>query len=89
MQIKHHGIWMYVCNAGWDTSQANIVCQQLYGVDALHALSYDDFERASPDKGYLSVSCGQESCISNCSIQTEASCMSGRVAGVICQGKSL
>ena len=90
VQIKHDGIWMYVCNDGWHTSQANIVCQQLYGIDALHVLSYDDFERASSDKGYLSVSClraGQESCIDNCSIRTEVSCTSGKVAGVICQGK--
>jgi len=42
LEILHDGQWGTVCDDGWDIDDANVVCQELFGVDASEALHGDE-----------------------------------------------
>ena len=53
VEVYHNGEWGTVCNAGWDHTDATVVCRQLgLGVSG-SAAYYNNFERGS---GYILLS---------------------------------
>lgn len=89
VEVSLNGIWGTVCDDGWDTNDANVVCQQLgfsNASSAPHAATYGQ------GSGYIwmdDVNCqGAEASLFDCShLQTWAAdfrCSHGEDAGVVC-----
>ena len=68
VEIFHNNVWGTVCDDGWGIQDANVVCQQLFGSNALSAPCCAYFGQGS---GYIwmdDVSCsGNEGALSDCS----------------------
>ncbi|NXJ34823.1 DMBT1 protein, partial [Ciconia maguari] len=89
IEVFHGQQWGTVCDDGWDTAEASVVCRQLGCGTALSALGSAHFGQG-PDPIWLDdVNCsGNEAALSECRAQPWGShnCKHGEDAGVVCSG---
>ncbi len=68
VEIYYGGQWGTVCDDYWDISDANVVCRQLFGTDALEAKTSAFFGQGSGTVWGEGFSCaGDEAALSDCS----------------------
>ena len=89
MEVFMHGRWGRVCDASWDSLDAEVVCRQLGFPGAEEATCCGwHFRRGSGPALMTYVRCtGKESSLFHCSHagKDEASCSKRSTAGVICK----
>ncbi|NXS74556.1 C163A protein, partial [Pandion haliaetus] len=89
VEVFHEQQWGTICDDGWDTDEAGVVCRQLGCGAALSALGSAHFGQG-PDPIWLdNVNCtGKEASLSECKAQPWGShnCKHGEDAGVACSG---
>ena len=80
------GVWGAVCDDGWDSNAADVVCKQLGYSGAAEVFDHSEFgDVGSDDFSYDETSCsGSESHIQECQHDTEEDCYGGEAAGVRC-----
>lgn len=85
--------WGTICDDGWDSTDAGVVCRQLGYSPLLEHLAVHEafFGAASGGLIHLSeVSCvGNESSIANCLYDDTGNCLHDEDAGVVCTGEPL
>ncbi|XP_035164677.1 deleted in malignant brain tumors 1 protein-like [Oxyura jamaicensis] len=89
VEVFHDQQWGTVCDDGWDTADANIVCRQLGCGAALSAPGSAHFGEGSDPIWLDDVNCmGTETALSECNFQPWGShnCRHGEDAGVVCSG---
>ncbi|NXK25465.1 DMBT1 protein, partial [Arenaria interpres] len=89
VEVFHDQQWGTVCDDGWGTAEASVVCRQLGCGTALSAPGSAHFGHG-PDPIWLDdVNCsGNEAALSECRAQSWGShnCKHGEDAGVVCSG---
>lgn len=82
------GVWSLVCGAGWDMSDAEVVCQSLgYGGASAYSVNLTIVNQANNTVWLSGVRCiGNETSLSECAHGGwgENSCAENRAAGVTC-----
>ncbi|CAM4544490.1 unnamed protein product, partial [Caretta caretta] len=89
VEIHYNGTWGTVCDDYWDTSDANVVCQELGCGHALNATGSAHYGEGSGQIWLDDVNCsGSESYLQNCSSGGwgRHNCGHGEDAGVLCSG---
>eukprot|EP00075_Anas_platyrhynchos_P036919 XP_027326172.1 deleted in malignant brain tumors 1 protein [Anas platyrhynchos] len=89
VEVFHDQQWGTVCDDGWDTADANVVCRQLGCGAALSAPGSARFGEGSDPIWLDDVNCiGTEAVLSECQFQPWGShnCRHGEDAGVVCSG---
>ncbi|NXP03887.1 DMBT1 protein, partial [Thinocorus orbignyianus] len=89
VEVFHDQQWGTVCDDGWDTAEASVVCRQLGCGAALSAPGSAHFGRGSDPIWLDDVNCsGKEAALSECRAQSWGShnCKHGKDAGVVCSG---
>ena len=87
VEVRYHGVWGTVCNAGWDKQDAEVVCRML-GYPGVLVVKHSNF---SPVKGIVwlrNLGCtGTEMSIANCSHDGwgNAWCSHSNDVGVTCK----
>ena len=87
VEINLNGLWGTVCSNGWDSKEAEVVCQMLNFTSAASAPTAVTFGGGSGPIWLSDVSCnGNENSISECRHKGwgRHSCSHYRDAGVIC-----
>ena len=90
VEVNYNGEWGTVCDDGWDSSDAGVVCRQLgFGSYGL-SLNYAYFGQGSGSIWLDNVQCtGNESALVSCGhpgINITRSCSHSEDAGVRCYG---
>ena len=91
VEIYYNGQWGTVCDDYWDLSDAKVVCQQLFGMDALEAPCCAYFGQGSGDIWMDNVHCsGTEAALSDCSFNGWGyeDCSHSEDASVVCEQSS-
>ena len=91
VEIFHEGQWGTVCDDEWDIADANVVCQELFGVDAIEAKWRAFFGEGSDPIWMGDVECvGDETELRQCPFRGwgEEDCDHDEDAGVICEQSS-
>ena len=92
VEIYYNGQWGTVCDDGWGIPNANVVCRQLFGSNALSAPCCASFGYGSGTIWMDDVSCsGNEAALSECYFGYGSSwgshnCGHYEDAGVVCDG---
>uniref|UniRef100_A0A3P9CS95 SRCR domain-containing protein n=1 Tax=Maylandia zebra TaxID=106582 RepID=A0A3P9CS95_9CICH len=92
VEIYHNKIWGTVCDHGWSTEDAEVVCRHLGCGPALNATQSAHFGEGTGQIWLDEVSCsGSESSLTECQHRGFGthSCGHGEDAGVICSGETL
>uniref|UniRef100_A0AAX7W4V4 Soluble scavenger receptor cysteine-rich domain-containing protein SSC5D n=1 Tax=Astatotilapia calliptera TaxID=8154 RepID=A0AAX7W4V4_ASTCA len=92
VEIYHNKIWGTVCDHGWSTEDAEVVCRHLDCGPALNATQSAHFGEGTGQIWLDEVSCsGSESSLTECQHRGFGthSCGHGEDAGVICSGETL
>ena len=87
VEILHNNEWGTVCDDDWDLQDATVVCEQLFGTDALEAKTSAFFGQGSGTVWMDAVSCaGDEAALSECSFDGWGNhdCGHNEDAGVVC-----
>ena len=87
VEILHNNEWGTVCDDDWDLQDATVVCEQLFGTDALEAKTSAFFGQGSGTVWMDDVSCaGDEAALSECSFDGWGNhdCGHNEDAGVVC-----
>ncbi|XP_072014782.1 uncharacterized protein [Amphiura filiformis] len=91
VEVYHDGVWGTVCDDGWGTEDAAVVCRQLgLPYEAAESKSNAYFGQGSGQIWLADVRClGQESRLDNCSHYEWGRhiCSHGEDAGVACSGE--
>ncbi|KAK2916400.1 hypothetical protein Q8A67_000774 [Cirrhinus molitorella] len=91
VEILYNGQWGTVCDDGWDSNDAAVVCRQLGCGRAVSAHGSAHFGQGSGQIWLDDVGCsGSESSLTQCSHRSFGShdCGHSEDAGVVCLGKS-
>uniref|UniRef100_A0A669CIG2 Soluble scavenger receptor cysteine-rich domain-containing protein SSC5D n=1 Tax=Oreochromis niloticus TaxID=8128 RepID=A0A669CIG2_ORENI len=89
VEIYHNKVWGTVCDHGWSTEDAEVVCRHLDCGPALNATQSAHFGEGTGQIWLNEVSCsGSESSLTDCQHRGFGthSCGHGEDAGVICSG---
>ena len=89
VEIYHNGEWGTVCDDGWDTADATVVCRQLGFYSSVIAYGSARYGRGSGPIWLSRLSCsGNEPSLANCSqssVQAK-NCTHSDDASVVCYG---
>lgn len=88
VELFYAGVWGTICNAYWNTQDANAVCRQL-GFSGGLAITTARFGKGVGVTWMNNVACsGSESRIQDCSFSGwgASECHHSRDAGVVCKG---
>ncbi|KAK3719581.1 hypothetical protein QZH41_019021, partial [Actinostola sp. cb2023] len=86
VEVRYHGAWGTVCNYGWDTNDAEVVCRML-GYTGVQKYSTSDFNSTKGIIWLWNLGCtGGEMSIANCSHDGWGSteCYHSSDVGVVC-----
>ena len=90
MEVKYNGEWGTVCDDGWDSTDAGVVCRQLGFGSSGVAYNRAYFGQGSGSIWLDSVTCtGNESILASCNhlgVGITRSCSHYEDAGVRCSG---
>ena len=90
MEVFYNGQWGTVCDDGWGTTDAGVVCRQLGFGSSGRAIHLAGFGQGSGSIWLDSVTCiGNESTLASCGhlgVGVTRSCSHSEDAGVICSG---
>ncbi|XP_072884197.1 scavenger receptor cysteine-rich domain-containing protein DMBT1-like [Hemitrygon akajei] len=89
VEVRHIARWGTVCDDGWDTDDAKVVCSELGCPSAAAAIPGAHFGKGSGNIWMDDVACnGNESTLVECSFRGWGihNCSHGEDAGVICTG---
>uniref|UniRef100_A0A8C2I9X0 SRCR domain-containing protein n=1 Tax=Cyprinus carpio TaxID=7962 RepID=A0A8C2I9X0_CYPCA len=92
VEVLHRGQWGTVCDAGWDMTEAAVVCRELDCGEPVDALGAARFGSGSGPIWMTTVLCtGSESKLKNCGSSgwSKSRCDHSKDAGVICSGELL
>jgi len=93
VEVHHDGQWGTVCGAGWDETDAGVVCREIGCGEAVEAVYFARFGQGSGPIWMSYVSCsGSESTLKNCRSRGWGVNYCGghhQDAGVRCRGERL
>ncbi|MBN3277240.1 L3BPA protein, partial [Polyodon spathula] len=92
VEVHHDGHWGSVCDDGWDSLDARVVCRELGCGDVVSAPGGAHFGRGvGPVWVYNATCTGSESSLTQCvnpGVGT-SNCNHGEDAGVVCAGRAM
>ncbi|XP_051748220.1 deleted in malignant brain tumors 1 protein-like, partial [Ctenopharyngodon idella] len=89
VEVFYDGRWGTVCDDGWDSTRAAVVCKELGCGDVIEAKSAAYFGQGSGPVWLSGLQCATDSTLRNCNSQGwgQNSCGHEKDAGVTCQPK--
>ena len=89
VEIYHNGEWGTVCDDGWDTADATVVCRQLGFYSSVYAYGSARYGQGTGPIWLSRLSCyGNESNLTDCTRFSDGSknCTHSDDASVVCRG---